>query len=80
MTPNKLADLIKMEAIQMEEKSIWLEYISELEKFERGFNEDSLNEFEEWRRNIIDMLTPGQKIRFSKLKFYEPNTIEDIPF
>lgn len=64
----------------MEEKSIWLEYISELEKFERDLNEHSLNEFEKWRGNIIDMLTSGQKIRFSKLRFYEQYINEEIPF
>jgi len=62
--------------------SIYSKYLSELHEFEESLQEETLEDFEEWRKIVIDSLEGSYRIRFSKLKFYEeePDFDDDVPF
>jgi hypothetical protein len=45
-----------------------LKRLNDFQKDNLGFNKDS---FEEWKKEVIEVLDEKQRVRFRKLKFYE---------
>ena len=61
--------------------------IKELKRFQNQGDEINLEEFEIWKKNVINELSGNYKIRFSNLEFYtiyeeseNSSNDDDLPF
>ena len=63
--------------------NIYLEYLSQLEKFEKELKKDGIDKFDTWKSQIANTLDGAYRLRFNKIEFYkqvESDFDDDLPF